>query len=228
MARHAAVLRAQQEDGRLMNADTVWGKACRHLRETLSKDVFDRWIAVIEARSVDDDKLVLAVQNNFYQSWLEENYLPLIQDAVSAVNGRCLAITFAVDRTAASEPAPLEAAARPAPAERPHAAPPRPALNPKYTFDTFVVGPSNSFPARRLAGGGAVARARLQSALPLRRGGPGQDAPDAGHRALRAAPRPRPAVATCPARPSPTSTSTRCRRRRWCSSARSTARWTCC
>ncbi len=127
-----------------MNADTVWGKACRHLRETLSKDVFDRWIAVIEARSVDDDKLVLAVQNNFYQSWLEENYLPLIQDAVSAVNGRCLAITFAVDRTAAAEPAPVEA--RPAQVEKPHAAPPRPALNPKNTFDTFVVGPSNSFP----------------------------------------------------------------------------------
>ena len=70
-----------------MNAETIWGKACRHLQDTLSKDVFDRWIAVIEAKSLTDGGLVLSVQNNFYQSWLEENYLPLIQDAVAAVHG---------------------------------------------------------------------------------------------------------------------------------------------
>jgi chromosomal replication initiator protein len=127
-----------------MNAENVWGRACRHLRDTLSKDVFDRWIAVIEARSLDDDKLVLAVQNNFYQSWLEENYLSLIQDAVAAVNGRRLTINFAIDRTASVDVAPPEA--RPAPAQKQAPALPRQQLNPKYTFDTFVVGPSNSFP----------------------------------------------------------------------------------
>ena len=95
---------------------------------------------------MDSEKLVLSVQNNFYQSWLEENYLPLIQDAVAAVHGHRLAINFAIDRSAAAEVQPPPA--RPPEREQRDraTAAPRQLLNPKYTFDTFVVGPSNSFP----------------------------------------------------------------------------------
>jgi chromosomal replication initiator protein len=136
-----------------MSADVIWAKACKQLKSTLSKDVFDRWIAVIEARTLEQDKLVLSVQNNFYQSWLEENYLPLIQDAVTVVHGSPLSISFEVSRQT-SPAAATSAGDTPAPAATPRAperekaahAQPRQVLNPKYTFDTFVVGPSNSFP----------------------------------------------------------------------------------
>ena len=118
------------------------------MKETLSKDVFDRWISVIEARELSGDKITLHVANNFYQTWLEENYLPLIQTAIASACGQPLSIAFAVDRAAAPPPVPL---AGDLPAER-AAAPSRsssakapPSLNPKYTFDSFVVGPSNSF-----------------------------------------------------------------------------------
>lgn len=132
-----------------MEAASVWSKACRHLRETLSRDVFDRWIAVIEAQSLREDTLVLGVQNNFYQSWLEENYLPLIEDALAAVHGQRLKISFDVTRDA-NPGAPAQESPAPAPTplvrEKPVSAPARQQLNPKYTFDTFIIGPSNSFP----------------------------------------------------------------------------------
>lgn len=129
-----------------MNASAIWSKACAHLRETLSKDIFDRWIAVIEARALDEDCLTLSVANNFYQSWLEENYLPLIRNAVQAATGRAFRIEFTIDRSAMDttsdeEIAPRAVETRERPVSTRHAAP----LNPKYTFDTFVVGPSNSF-----------------------------------------------------------------------------------
>ncbi len=131
----------------MSSAELVWAKACKHLRSTLSKDVFDRWIGVIEAHELVGDKLILSVQNNFYQSWLEENYLPLIQDAVALAHGSALKIGFAVSRThTAQEPPVSPVAARPAEREKPGPAPTRQVLNPKYTFDSFVVGPSNSFP----------------------------------------------------------------------------------
>ncbi len=129
----------------MSSAETIWAKACKHLKSTLSKDVFDRWIGVIEARDIKGDTLELAVQNNFYQSWLEENYLPLIQDAVALAHGSRLNISFAVSRTVAA-PEPTAPAERPPEREKPGPAPARQALNPKYTFDSFVVGPSNSFP----------------------------------------------------------------------------------
>ena len=139
-----------------MNASTIWNKACGHLRGALSKDIFDRWISVIEAQQLTDNRLVLGVANNFYQSWLEENYLPLIRNAVQATTGQELQIEFALHRTALDTT--VDESAAPAPFVTPAVAPSRPPerergsgnrpgspLNPKYTFDTFVVGPSNSF-----------------------------------------------------------------------------------
>ncbi len=132
-----------------MDAASVWSKACKHLRETLSRDVYDRWIAVIEPLSLSDTSLMLGVQNNFYQSWLEENYLPLISDALAAVHGQRLTIGFDVLREAGRSPTTPEAP-EPAPVplvkEKPAAPPVRQQLNPKYSFDTFIIGPSNSFP----------------------------------------------------------------------------------
>ena len=132
-----------------MNATTVWSKACKHLKDTLSKDVFDRWIAVIEAKDLSDELLTLGVANNFYQNWLEENYLSLIQDAVSAAHTHPLRVTFEVVRDgatpAASSPAANKTETPVAPALA-RAIKSSTTLNPKYTFDKFIVGSSNSFP----------------------------------------------------------------------------------
>ena len=135
-----------------MSASTVWTKACRHLRDALSKDVFDRWISVIEARDFTGERLVLSVQNNFYQTWLEENYLPLIETAVAAVHGSSVKVEFSIDHSTppaapvaeeqqVEEPVPEVKVSRSNSSSRLAA----PTLNPKYTFDMFVVGPSNSF-----------------------------------------------------------------------------------
>lgn len=147
-----------------MNAAALWSRACKHLREALPQDVFDRWIAVIEADQLSGDHLVLSVQNGFYQSWLEENYLPLIEDAVTAVHGSRLAISFSVNRAAQSLPVVQPPVVAPKEEERParerNPAKTQSLLNQKYTFDTFVVGPSNSFPhAASLAVAQSPARA---------------------------------------------------------------------
>lgn len=131
-----------------MNASTVWSKACKHLKDTLSKDVFDRWIAVIEAKDLTDDVLTLGVANNFYQNWLEENYLSLIQDAVNAAHAHPLKVVLEVDRNQPDSAKPESVAA---PEPKVTTAPARPikssaTLNAKYTFDKFIVGSSNSFP----------------------------------------------------------------------------------
>lgn len=133
-------------------APELWHAACAHLRKRLHPDVFSRWIAVIEPKELSNDTLVLAVDNNFYQTWLEDNYLPLIRDAVASVaQNPELSIVFAVGKTpGTAEPViePVQEEARPAPKATP--APMRrlmadPLLNPKFTFNDFIVGPSNNF-----------------------------------------------------------------------------------
>jgi len=145
-----------------MNANELWQKACAHLQQTLHPDIYARWIAVISALDLTDDTLALGVDNDFYQSWLEENYLPLIEKAVALASDRALKIVFRIRPAPlpldTEEPAPALRRRAPArPARAPAAAP---VLNPKFTFDEFIVGPSNSFAhAASLAVAQAPARA---------------------------------------------------------------------
>jgi chromosomal replication initiator protein len=146
------------------DAAKFWEQAAHHLRSVLHPDVFERWIAVIEPIEVDEHRLVLHVDNDFYQGWLEEHYLPLIQDAVASVSGTKLAISFDVSKQHA---APGASAADAPPKKKPslrerltRRSRPTAQLNEKFTFDDFVVGPCNSFAhAASLAVAQAPARA---------------------------------------------------------------------
>jgi chromosomal replication initiator protein len=130
----------------------IWTTAKRHLADTLSKDVFERWIDVISFQELEGDRLILSVANDFYHTWLIENYLPLIRNAVIAASTQDLGIEFVVDRERGDvQPVEKDNAMRVDSSPRTGTIPSKrrqilvPALNHKYTFDRFVVGPSNSF-----------------------------------------------------------------------------------
>ena len=139
-----------------MDMQVLWNQACDHLKAVLHPDVFNRWIAIIHPIAVQGDTLVLGVDNDYYQTWLEDNYLQLIVSALRAAGANeNLLIRFDVRPTdpAAAIPADVPA---PDPAQEPQRPRPRPrrpargsalntTLNPKLTFEEFVIGPSNSF-----------------------------------------------------------------------------------
>ncbi|MDI6774815.1 MAG: chromosomal replication initiator protein DnaA [Verrucomicrobiota bacterium] len=143
------------------SAADIWHKARKHLRGLLHPDVYSRWIAVIDPVETAGNRLTLAVDNDFYQSWLEENYLPLIRDALAAVTGAQFQIGFTIRPRAAEATQPAKA--RPPARERP-AKRALPGLNPKFTFDEFIVGPANSFAH---AAALAVAQAPAKAYNPL-------------------------------------------------------------
>ncbi len=129
-------------------AKTIWGAACEHLRQLLHPDVYSRWIEVIQPGALEGQTLSLKVDNNFYQSWLEEHYLSLIKQAVASVSGTPFEITFQIGRrSVAPVPADTEKEKAAVPPRRATAARSlsNPVFNPRFTFDDFVVGPSNNF-----------------------------------------------------------------------------------
>ncbi len=127
----------------------LWNDACGHLKETLPNDIFNKWIAVIQCKEISGDRIILVVGNDFYQSWLEEHYLPLIKNALAVVSGRTFELELTVDYNLSSEPAvqePESARDRVRSILNPKRAPEvKTNLNKNYTFDSFVVGPSNQF-----------------------------------------------------------------------------------
>ena len=124
----------------------IWKKACKHLSDVLHEDIYSRWIAIIEPLSLEDGTLTLSVDNDFYQTWLEENYLSLIESALGTVHGEPLKTVFAVQSrgAAAAEEAPVKA--KPSLTDRfLGRKQEKPALNAKFNFDSFIVGSSNQF-----------------------------------------------------------------------------------
>ncbi len=129
----------------------IWDGACRQLKAILSSDIYERWIAVIHCIDETDDSLSLAVANDFYKDWLEENYFPMIRKAVMVVSGKEMEISLKVDSSCFEA---TKQATATSDASSPNISIPslgfgkqRPShnLNPNYTFESFVVGASNQF-----------------------------------------------------------------------------------
>jgi chromosomal replication initiator protein len=83
------------------------------------------------------------VPNLLFRDWLAKHYTGVINEALSDVGRGGLSIDFVTDEDA---PAGAAGRATPPPIQVPDAPATESAgLNPRYTFDSFIVGPSNQF-----------------------------------------------------------------------------------
>src|SRR6476620_1595082 len=123
----------------------LWTKLSAALKPQVSADTFKRWFSAVKLTGATADEVTLLVPNNIYQFWIESNHMPALQSAISSVLGGPRAVKFvcAVDTSAgsdAAEPEPGISARVQAAAERANKTP---GLNPRNTFESFVVGPNN-------------------------------------------------------------------------------------
>lgn len=119
----------------------------------LNQDIYNLWFAPIEAETQDEESIVLRVANDFCELWLKDNYLGLIQDALTHTAGRQVKVRFKVappSTTATHRQGPTAAASvkgngvGETPADRATQVREM-TFNPNNTFDTFVVGNNNQF-----------------------------------------------------------------------------------
>jgi len=141
-----------------LSADALWGEITSRLRDALNDATFTTWFADADPGSLDDQAFVLLVPNDFTRDWIEGHFRGLLEAIVRDALGDERAVRIAV----------REIPAAPAAGHELHA-PLRPGrsldgLNPKYTFDSFVIGSSNRFAH---AAALAVAEAPAQAYNPL-------------------------------------------------------------
>jgi len=134
-----------------MNTPDLWTRACSHLKSVLNTDVYTRWIEIIRPLSLQDNRFLLHVDNEFCQNWIEDNYRDYILDALrSAGAPGDISLKFVVESFDATTDV-VEHKPEPKPGQN-HKRRPRQnghanssPLNPNFTFENFVTGPSNSF-----------------------------------------------------------------------------------
>ena len=143
--------------------DAVWTEVRERLRATLNTQVYEFAFAGARPVELAEDRIVLAVDSELLRQWIRQRYLTLLRDALFEVRGADLEVEVVVAPRgdAAADQGELPVAS---PAVRaPETALPRrraSGLQPRFTFEAFVTGPSNRFAhAAALAVAEAPARA---------------------------------------------------------------------
>ncbi len=153
-----------------MNANDIWHATLGELQLQMTKATFDTWVRPTHAIAYRDGEMTVGVHSPYAKEWLENRLHTTIARTVTGIVGQSVQVQYIVkDKSAARD---LHALANPHLAESPipravesapggdeaesedQFAPPKPRsadlpnrtsapLNPKYTFETFIVGNSN-------------------------------------------------------------------------------------
>ncbi len=128
-----------------MTNDQLWQAALGELELLISKANFTTWFKNTFVAAADEQRVVVGVPNGFTKAWLETKYHSAILQALRNASATKIAqVEYRVEThkapagVVAEAPAPAAAA----PAARP-SAPSTSGLDPRYTFDDFVVGKGN-------------------------------------------------------------------------------------
>jgi chromosomal replication initiator protein len=126
--------------------DHVWQQIQGALRESVGERTYGLWLAPLRCVSLDGDTLTIAGPPEV-SAWASQRLAGALSNAAASVLGPTVAVAV-TDGTPPPPPPRLPAAAG-------HPLSP---LNPKYTFEQFVIGPSN-----RLAHAAALSVAEMPS-----------------------------------------------------------------
>ena len=148
----------------------VWTQVLSRIETKVDQRSFRTWFQSTALIADQGEKVTIRVPSVLCRDWLAKHYAGVISEAAREVERGGLQISFVIQDEAGGPPA-MPEAATPAPPDIASSPPssesagsPTGGLNPRYTFSSFVVGPSNQFAH---AASVAVAEAPSRSYNPL-------------------------------------------------------------
>jgi chromosomal replication initiator protein DnaA len=126
-----------------MNAEQAWQSVLGQLQMEMPRASFDTWVRDTKPVSYQDGTLTIGVRNAYARDWLESRLASTVSRLLVGIMNASVAVNFIVngnepetmmDETPLPQPEPVAAYDQPV----------RPSnMNPRYLFDTFVVGSGN-------------------------------------------------------------------------------------
>lgn len=105
---------------------SLWSKVLHSIKEDIDPGSFDIWFSMLTFYSFRNDSIYIKVPNSLTKEWIESRYLDIIQNKLNRFTNSNLSLCFITESPGDRDTTFSQ-------------------LNPKYTFDTFVVGNSNRF-----------------------------------------------------------------------------------
>lgn len=120
----------------------IWDKILDHAKQEIGERAFENWFTQTRLISITDESLVIEVPSNFFKDWIYDHYRDILNISILKTVGKIIPVQFEIKTQAGTTlPKPdtkQSAVTRPGSKKTFY-------LNPRYTFEGFVVGPSNRF-----------------------------------------------------------------------------------
>ena len=121
-------------------AKEIWQQVKKKLRQEAGKTVYNNWLDSLKLISYVSGKIEIASHSEFHKNWIEPRYGNRIKSLFKAANNEVKSVIFIVDESIPFK----NQKAQGKKSNNLHFSSP---LDPRYTFEKFVVGPSNDFVA---------------------------------------------------------------------------------
>ena len=126
------------------NARELWEEALSVIRNRISRQSFEAWFRPLSLGAVEDHRIQVLLPNRFFKEWFEEHYLGLLRSALEDLMFTKVEVVLLLpEKEATSSTLVRDEGTHPRAPRRPRDASSQ--FNPKYSFDSFVVGSSNQF-----------------------------------------------------------------------------------
>ena len=127
-----------------MDADLkqIWAKTLETIKSELSEVSFNTWIKSCEPISISSDTITISVPNSFTQDILDKRYKDLVANSIEVVCSKLYKIEFVIASEAYENEELKNTSSEKSIVVNDEMSS---TLNPKYTFNSFVIGNSNRF-----------------------------------------------------------------------------------
>lgn len=130
----------------VLSAEQLWDEILNKLKEEMPKDSYELWFKPTRAVSFEDNLLNVQVPNRFFSKYLQERHKGKIEELLRVTTASEAQIIFTIDpQSHIQEKERKDEEIEPTSIAADETTFTTMEFNPKYTFENFVVGPSNRF-----------------------------------------------------------------------------------
>lgn len=129
-----------------MKADRAWQAAIGQLQMEMPRAAFDTWVKDAELLAYEDGCFIIGVPNAYARDWLQSRLTSTVSRLLTGMMRRTVEVRFTVwqNQPPGAEVPPSAEIVEPAsPRFEEEHLPPNPTLNPRYTFENYIVGANN-------------------------------------------------------------------------------------
>lgn len=125
-----------------MILEEVWNKSLSKIEESVGNNIIDLWFRPIKLTQVKEQNVTIDIPNRFFKDWIEDNYPDIIAETIGSILGMPVTVRFRIAEKIDPDVKKMDMRLE---SRRQKLASRGIYLNPKYTFENFVTGPSNQF-----------------------------------------------------------------------------------